>query len=44
MRVDWDEPLSSDLQGTWYKIAQEIKEATKFVMPRQYFPPSEFPA
>ena len=34
LRVDWDKILNSDLQDTWYKIAQEIKEATEFVMPR----------
>ena len=44
LRVNWDEPLNSDLQDTWYKIAQEIKEATEFVMPRQYFPASAFSA
>ena len=39
--VDWDESLNSDLQETWCKITQDIKEATE-VMPRQYFPTSTF--
>ena len=42
LRVDWDEPLKTDLQDTWYKIAQDITEATEFVMPHQYFPTLAF--
>jgi len=42
--IDLDESLNQDLQGTWYKIAQEIKEVTEFVMPCQYFPALEFAA
>ena len=36
--VDWDEPLDESLQHKWNKITLEIKEATDFVIPRQYFP------
>ena len=42
LRVDWDELLNTDLQDTWYKIAQDITEATEFVMPRRYFLTSAF--
>jgi len=40
-QVGW---CTCDLQATWYKIAQEIKEATEFTIPRQYFPTTEFHA
>ena len=35
----WDEPLEESFWSRWIKIIQEIWEATKLVIPWQYFTP-----
>lgn len=41
--VDWDEPLDEEIRERWIKIAQDIQQCTKVVIPRSYFtyPPTD---
>ena len=36
--VEWDEPLSEEVQQQWLCIAQDMQEALSLTVPRQYFP------
>ena len=36
--VEWDGPLSDEIQQQWLSIAQDIQEAVDLAIPRKYFP------
>ena len=36
--VEWDEPLSEEVQRQWLCIAQDMQEALSLTVLRQYFP------
>jgi len=37
-KITWDGPLQETLRDRWNKIAKEIMDSTKMVLPRCYFP------
>ena len=36
-KLEWDEPLPTELEAKWDDIAQDIQEASKLVLPRRFF-------
>ena len=36
-KLEWDEPLPTELEAKWDDIAQDIQEASKLVLPRCFF-------
>ena len=37
-KLEWDEPLPTELEVKRHNIAQDIQEATKLILPRTFFP------
>ncbi|XP_006816667.1 uncharacterized protein LOC102806440, partial [Saccoglossus kowalevskii] len=36
-KLEWDEPLTSELHGEWVKLCQELQTVTHTQIPRRYF-------